>query len=137
MNINYFLGILVAILVVILGAEGYIYYVNHDPYPLVDDRLEGNPAAIEIANSYHVQVFIEDLGTDGNGYTVCGQTRFVNGQVYQVVLDDAIDPNSYQAKAILYHELGHIVNPSGDEAAADDFAASRGYNITDAYHGIH
>ena len=110
---------------------------------LVAPELQGNSAAQEIA-ALGIEVADEELGQDGNGYTVRGQTWYyvqpdgteVN---VKVILDDDVDPNSYDAEAILYHELGHIVNvgDADPEEAADDYAASRGYSITDAYHGIH
>jgi hypothetical protein len=110
----------------------------------IDNGLKDNKAAQEIA-AYGVEVDIEDLGVDGNNLTVLGQTRWVtNGnvsRVVEVVLDDSVDANSYQAYAILYHELYHLIAVQqglpNNEAAADDYAASRGYNIVDAYHGIH
>ena len=56
-----------------------------------------------------------------------------------VQLDDDIYPSGYEAHAVLYHEMGHVVNTGVDdnEANADAYAHSRGYEIVDAYSGQH
>jgi len=134
--------IIIAILIATLIAVGiplgtYLYVHQDDGHGVIDPLLKDNKAAQEIS-ALGIEVDVEDLGTDGNGYTVLGQTRFVGDfKVVEVVLDDSVAPNSYEAHAILYHELGHVFDPNTDEAGADAYAQSRGYNITDAYHGIH
>ena len=138
---NYKAIIAIIVLVIIIVSAQPVGQGNYNV--LVAKELQNNQAAQEIAQ-LGIVVTYEELGQDGNGYTVQGQTWYyvapdgteVN---VKVILDDDVDPNSYEAHAILYHELGHIVN-TGDadtEAAADDYAATKGYNIVDAYHGIH
>lgn len=127
-----------AILIFIAGAYG-IPWIAHQIDP---DPFKDNPAAKEL-RQLGINVSIEDLGHDGNGYTVQGQTRFWiydngNVKIEGVYLDDDIDPNSYKANAILYHEEGHVIlGPGATEADCDNYAASKGYNIRDAYHGVH
>ena len=136
MNSRVIICILIAaIIAVSIPIGAYLYVSSDDGHGPIDALLKDNKAAQEIS-ALGIEVDVEDLGTDGNGYTVLGQTRFIGtGQVVEVVLDDSVDPNSYQAHAILYHELGHVVDPTADEAGADAYAHSRGYNITDAYSG--
>jgi hypothetical protein len=139
MNINQVLVLVIVVLIAIMGTG---LYIEAQPKLNIDPLLKDNKAAQEIA-AMGIEVDVEDLGTDGNGYTVCGQTRWYtnNNTVAEVVLDDEVDPNSYEAYAILYHELGHVLavqhGTENTEAIADDYAASRGYNIVDAYHGVH
>lgn len=138
--------ILIAILAVLIIGSGVIvgnvYYQQQQHDNLVANQLQGNSIAHKIADEYNIPVKYEELGQDGNGYTVCGQTQWTvysdgSEQLYCVILDDDIDPNSYEAHAILAHELGHIVLGGGTEAQADEYAASLGYEIVDAYHGVH
>lgn len=137
MNINKILINVALVAVIIALIVGYAY--NHQE--VAYDPFENNTAAKEIRD-LGIEVAYEDLGTDGNGYTVRGQAQFLvdENNVWtpvKVVLDDDIDPNSYDAHAILYHELGHIVTNGGTEEQADNYAHERGYEIVDAYHGIH
>lgn len=137
MNINKILINVALVAVIIALIVGYAYTHQEVAY----DPFENNTAAQEIRD-LGIEVAYEDLGTDGNGYTVRGQAQFLvdENNVWtpvKVVLDDDIDPNSYDAHAILYHELGHIVTNGGTEEQADNYAHERGYEIVDAYHGIH
>lgn len=142
------------IIIIIISMVAWISVVGYGKYiyetvpasDLVDPRLENNTIAHEISDEYGIEVTIEELGQDQNGLEVRGQSRFanyVNGTThcFMVVLDDDIDPNSETAHAILAHELGHIYNEEhgieNNEANADAYANSRGYIITDAYHGVH
>ncbi len=134
--------IIIIIIAVALAAIAAAQPASHHN-ALIASPLENNSAAQEIA-ALGIPVTYEELGQDSNNYTVQGQTWIItypdnSVQAVKVILDDDVDPNSYLAHAILYHELGHIVNAAGvnDEASADNYAASRGYNIVDAYHGIH
>jgi hypothetical protein len=137
MNVKVIGIILVAILAIVAGIQVGAYVAQPDVY----DPLENNTAAQEI-EALGIDCVVEDLGEDANGYIVRGQVTFAvyeNGtQVpIKVALDDDIDPNSYEAHAVLYHELGHLVHNGGTEEQADNYAATRGYIIQDAYHGIH
>lgn len=135
--------IIIAIIAILLGVACAQPVGQGNYNILVAKELQNNQAAQEIA-ALGIQVTYEELGQDGNGYTVQGQTWYYvlpdgSEQNVKVILDDDIDPNSYLAHAVLYHELGHIVNTGAadTEAAADEYAGTRGYNIVDAYHGIH
>lgn len=129
---------IIGVIILFITSFGAYAYMNQ---PVA--TIEENAAAVEISTTYNIPVTIKDLGTDSNGYTVMGQTVYntVTGQVVAVYLDDSVDPTSYQAYAILYHEEGHIVHildgTTNTELTADQYAASRGYNITDAYEGVH
>lgn len=137
---------IVIIASIICGIGGYVgagYIHDQQVRSLIAPELQNNSIAYEIAEQYGVPVLYEELGQDSNNYTVRGQSRFYssNGQLAEIVLDDDVDPNSQDAYAILAHEEGHAyLNANGlenNEEAADNFAASKGYNIVDAYHGIH
>lgn len=144
--------IIATIIIAILAIAGYgIVSVQPEPVqqvPIVnnvniDVQLQGNKAAQEIA-AMGLEVRYAELGNDTNGYTVRGQTQFYkyndgSEEDFKVTLDDDIDPNSYDAYAILYHEMGHIVNKGANdtEANADAFAGTKGYKIVDAYNGVH
>jgi hypothetical protein len=140
MNMKIIAIIIAAIIAVVIGIQVGAY-INQDVY----DPFENNTAAQEI-KEHGIEVVQEELGVDGNGYIVRGQVTFAvyeNGtQVpIKVALDDDIDPNSYEAHAVLYHELGHIVHEEegteNTEATADAYAEAHGYHIEDAYHGVH
>jgi hypothetical protein len=135
MNVNIILTGIIIGLLVIVGVAGYTY-ITQPNEAYITPQLEGNTIAHQIA-ARNIPVLIEQLGTDGNGYEVRGQTRWYGNGSIIIVLDADVDPTSYDASAILAHELGHIVYNGGTEAQADDYAASLGYSITDAYHGIH
>lgn len=137
MNINKILINVALVAVIVALIAGYAWTHQETAY----DPLENNTAAQEI-RALGIECVVEELGADGNGYTVRGQVQFVveeNGTwtPVKVVLDDDIDPNTYDAHAILYHELGHIVTNGGTEEQADNYAHERGYEIRDAYHGVH
>lgn len=110
---------------------------------LIAPELQGNAAAQEIA-ALGIPVTYEELGTNADGLTVNAQTWFyvnpAGKEVHvKVILDRGVDPNSYEAHASLYHELGHVLHSDDEdtEANADAYALSRGYSITDAYSGIY
>jgi hypothetical protein len=136
--------ILVGIIVIVSIIFGALIYGASQPkLAYIAPQLKDSKAAQEIA-ALGIPVVVEELGTDGQGYTVRGQTQYQiteDGQEHfvKVVLDDDVDPTSYEAQAILYHELGHIVltGDADTEAGADEFAGTKGYEIVDAYHGIH
>lgn len=91
----------------------------------------------------NIPIIVKDLGNDGNGYEVRGQTCwYVDAagnpvSVAYVAIDDAW-ANSPDANVILCHEFGHVNHPDWDEKACDEFANAQGVgHIEDAYNGIH
>lgn len=91
----------------------------------------------------NVPIIVADLGQDGNGLEVRGQTCWnvdAAGNCISVayVAIDVDWVNSSDANVIICHEFGHVNHPEWDEAACDDFANSCGVGyIEDAYHGVH
>lgn len=140
MNIKIITLVIAAIIIAVAGIQIGAYLQNNQN-AYIDPDIQGNAAAQEIAE-LGIPVYYQELGEDGNGYTVNGQTQiYQNGTVACIILDDDIDPNSYEAHAILYHELGHAIHQINgepdNEQLADEYAANKGYQIQDAYHGIH
>lgn len=90
----------------------------------------------------NVPIIVKDLGQDGNGYEVRGQTCWnvdVAGNPVSVayVAIDVDWVNSSDANVIIAHEFGHVNHPEWSEADCDAFANSQGVgHIEDAYSGI-
>ena len=88
----------------------------------------------------NVPIIVKDLGQDGNGNEVRGQTCwYVDAQGNPVsVAYVAIDVdwvNSEDCNVIIAHEFGHVNHPDWSEAQCDDFANAQGVgHIEDAYH---
>lgn len=139
---NYGKLLLVVIVGVLIVGNGVLYYQVSQPTVYVDQSLVGNDAAQAIQDE-GIPVYVEELGEDGNGYTVRGQCQWisedggVNWHVTRIVLDDDVD-DPYEQSAVLWHELGHAVHGiNSTEEQADGYAGDHGYVIVDAYHGIH
>jgi hypothetical protein len=89
-----------------------------------------------VVGNHEIIVQVKDLGHDGNGFEVRGQTAWYNdgsGVAYVAIDKDWV--NSPDANVIICHEFGHVNHPDWSEAQCDDFANQQGVGyIEDAYH---